>query len=185
MRKIKQSGNSKLRVLLGEVGVPFDMDNHTNHASTTVLLDRTLRAVEDSNLDFTIWNYYPQNTQVDGDNWNGEDLSIRSQNRNRGLLSVIRPYAVEVSPGVSFYNQEFNPKSAAKEYTLGISCRTSGTKSVSIYLPDFHFSTCDLKVLQTSGRIESNKMKQEIRWEGILCEGKNQRHHIKISNTLV
>jgi hypothetical protein len=185
LRKIGESGNSKLLVLLGEVGVPFDIHNHTNHASSTVLLDRTLRAVEKSNLDHTIWNYSPQNTQLAGDNWNGEDLSIRSKTSNRGLLSVVRPFAVEVSPGVNFFNQEFNPKNAAKKYTLSIICRTIGTKRIFIYLPQFHFSTSEIKVMKTSGRVKSNNKKQELQWEGILCDGENQRHQIEISNILV
>ena len=182
LRKIEESGNSKLRVLLGEIGVPFDIKNDTNYASSTVLLDRSLRAVEESNLDYTFWNYSPQNTQVDGDKWNGEDLSIRSGAGNRGLLSAIRPYAIEASAGVFFAKQEFNPKSKRKDYTLSIICRTAGTKRVSIYLPRFHFSTNESKVMHSSGQVQSNAKKQELQWEGILCDRKHLHHEIKISN---
>jgi len=70
-------------------------------------MDRTLRAMEDNLLSYTLWNYTPDNTNAYGDLWNDEDLSIfsRDQQRDpadpysggRALEAVIRPYPMKTA----------------------------------------------------------------------------------------
>ena len=93
--------------VLGEFGVAMDLrrgrafrsGDFTEQARA---LDRTFTAVEANLLHATLWNYTPDNTNVHGDGWNGEDLSIfsRDQQRDpadpdsggRALSAVVRPY---------------------------------------------------------------------------------------------
>jgi hypothetical protein len=110
--------------LIGECGVPFDMYGgksyrgsskcaHVNgtpdaFGSQLAAIDHTIRCMETNLLSFTLWNYTPDNTNADGDLWNGEDLSIFSADQKCGLeeedpyyiydglraaRAVVRPYA--------------------------------------------------------------------------------------------
>jgi hypothetical protein len=95
-------------VLLGEFGIPMDMQNKRayrtgNFSAQTKALDRTLRALDDMLLSGTIWNYTADNTNAHGDQWNDEDLSIFSRDQQkdprdinsggRALGAAVRPYA--------------------------------------------------------------------------------------------
>lgn len=58
--------------------------------------------MEDNLVSWTIWNYTPDNTNLRGDQWNDEDLSIFSRDQRddpndlnsggRGLAALLRPY---------------------------------------------------------------------------------------------
>ncbi|KAI8974657.1 glycoside hydrolase superfamily [Pilobolus umbonatus] len=97
--------------LLGEIGIPFDMDvgdgkdsasqsngpwwnwfssllnlfsakedknlplSHPNSAQNKAM-DANMNALEQNLLNYTLWNYTPDNDKEWGDRWNGEDLSI-------------------------------------------------------------------------------------------------------------
>jgi len=86
-------------MLLGEVGIPFDLNgfNDQIHAA-----NRSLQTLEDNLISFTWWNYTADNTNVRGDQWNGEDLSIFSRDQQhdpkdinsggRALEALLRPY---------------------------------------------------------------------------------------------
>jgi hypothetical protein len=99
-------------VLLGEFGIAFDMRNKAAYRTGDFrpqirAMDRTLRALEDTLLSGTLWNYTADNTNAHGDGWNDEDLSIfsRDQQRDpqdvhsggRALAAVVRPYARAVA----------------------------------------------------------------------------------------
>lgn len=94
-------------VLLGEFGIPFDLDEHKayrtgDYGVQVRALDRTFRSVEDNLLSGTLWNYTADNTNAHGDGWNGEDFSIFSRDQQndpadinsggRALRAVVRPY---------------------------------------------------------------------------------------------
>ena len=95
-------------LLIGETGIPFDLKSSKayqtgNFHAQIQAMDRTLKAMEDTLLSFTLWNYTADNDNEHGDQWNGEDLSIfsRDQQKNpadihsggRALEAAIRPYA--------------------------------------------------------------------------------------------
>ncbi len=99
-------------VLIGEFGIAYDMQNKRAYQTGDFrkqigAMDRMLRALDDTLLSGTIWNYTADNTNVHGDGWNEEDLSIfsRDQQRDpkdvnsggRALEAVARPYARAVA----------------------------------------------------------------------------------------
>jgi hypothetical protein len=96
-----------LPTLLGEFGIPFDMNEkqafQTNDYKFQLkAMDRCYRSVEANLMDSTLWNYTSDNSNLRGDRWNDEDFSIYSpdQRKNlenlysggRALSAVVRPY---------------------------------------------------------------------------------------------
>ena len=111
LAELKRSGEgaagAPVPVLLGEFGIPFDLNDKKAYRSRdfgaqAVALDRSFRAVEDNLLSCTLWNYTADNTNARGDGWNDEDLSIFSRDQQddprnidsggRALRAVVRPY---------------------------------------------------------------------------------------------
>ena len=98
--------------LIGEVGIPFDLHEKRGyrtgdfHAAVRAM-DRSLRAMDDVLVSYTLWNYTADNTNARGDQWNDEDLSIFSRDQQddpadpdsggRALGAVMRPYARAVA----------------------------------------------------------------------------------------
>ncbi|KAH9958507.1 glycoside hydrolase superfamily, partial [Lactifluus volemus] len=77
--------------MIGEVGIPFDMDERRAYcwtdggrhkgdfSSQQRALDASLNAMDGPNsLNYTIWTYFPDNVHSWGDLWNMEDLSLWS-----------------------------------------------------------------------------------------------------------
>ena len=96
-------------VLIGELGIAFDLDDKRAYRTgdfraQVAAMDRTLRAMDDNLLSYTLWNYTADNTNARGDLWNDEDLSIFSRDQQdelenihsggRALQAVVRPYAL-------------------------------------------------------------------------------------------
>jgi hypothetical protein len=93
--------------VIGETGVAYDLNHRRAYRSGDFsqqiqAMDRTLRAMEANLLGYTLWNYTPDNDNLHGDQWNGEDLSIFSRDQQhdpadvysggRALQAVVRPY---------------------------------------------------------------------------------------------
>ncbi len=98
--------------LIGEFGVPFDMKGgeilRTEDFSLPAMaLDASFRAIEANLVSSTLWNYTPDNTNLHGDQWNEENLSIFSRDQQhdlqdvnsggRALRAAVRPYARAVA----------------------------------------------------------------------------------------
>jgi len=64
--------------LIGEFGIPFDFDNGAfqsgDFSDQAAALDRSVNAMEANMLSYTLWNYSPDNDNLRGDQWNGEDF---------------------------------------------------------------------------------------------------------------
>ena len=106
----KQQARDHLRdapVHLGEMGIPMNLNEARAYrtgdfALQEKALDRCMRAVEDNMMNVTIWNYTPDNDNIRGDQWNGEDFSIFSRDQQkdpadidsggRALHALLRPY---------------------------------------------------------------------------------------------
>jgi hypothetical protein len=83
--------------LLGEFGIPFDMDHRRAYRSGDYrrheeALSMYYDALDALFLHGTIWNYSVTNNHEYGDNWNGEDLSIYSAGEGRAMGGWLRPY---------------------------------------------------------------------------------------------
>ncbi|TPX40730.1 hypothetical protein SeMB42_g04314 [Synchytrium endobioticum] len=100
---VRRYGHENLGVIptvMGEIGIPFDMDDKAAYASgdysnQVAALDASMHALESNMLSFTLWNYATENTHMWGDGWNGEDLSLfsRSVPRKLAKLAVNVPVA--------------------------------------------------------------------------------------------
>ena len=89
VRAFQQSALQGLRgapTLIGETGIPFDLDDRKafeqgDFSAATRAMDRSLHAMDDALASYTLWTYTPDNTNLHGDLWNDEDLSIFSRDQ--------------------------------------------------------------------------------------------------------
>jgi len=182
MSTMKKSGKPGMYVLLGETGVPMNfVANDSECIESTMALDRTIRSAERENLDFTLWCYYPDNTWLEGDHWNGEDFSIRSTNgksKNRGLLSAVRPFVVSIGKNLEVVSQHFDPSSKKKRFKLILQQLTEcvdgdssidlqdGDSDVVIYFPQIHFSSNPTVTVSSGGYVVKADV-QELIWKSV------------------
>lgn len=84
---LRQDGLEKLGqypTMMGEIGIPYDLDHKKaykdgNYSTQVRALDASLNACDGKNvLNYTTWNYCPDNSHEWGDLWNGEDLTVWS-----------------------------------------------------------------------------------------------------------
>jgi len=106
-RQKARYGLGDVPVLLGEMGIPMSLDEGRAYRTGDFsvqekALDRCMRAIEDSMMNVTIWNYTSDNDNTRGDQWNGEDFSVFSRDQQkdpaeinsggRALRALVRPY---------------------------------------------------------------------------------------------
>ena len=85
--------------LLGEFGLPFDLDHKKAYKIGDYRLhEKALSlyydAIDENLLSSTIWNYSADSSPEDGDHWNGEDFSIVSNGQPRAIKGWLRPYPI-------------------------------------------------------------------------------------------
>jgi hypothetical protein len=89
MKRLFDSCKSEVPWLIGETGIPMDMNKYFHSARDinpatmefemqTQALDCVITACERNLLPYCLWNYTPENVEGKGDFWNREDLSIFS-----------------------------------------------------------------------------------------------------------
>jgi hypothetical protein len=173
--------------LLGEFGISYDL--HGKRAYQTgdfriqvKALQRSLQAVEDNLIDYTLWNYTPDNTNLHGDLWNDEDLSIYSQDQRsdprdinsggRALQAVVRPYPMATAG--ELLSSKFNPKN--KVFTMTFRDDPQITSPTEIYVPNYQYPH-GFSVRVSDGRYEIQRSKQLLLyWPG----RQNKTHKITI-----
>ncbi|MGB7338842.1 MAG: cellulase family glycosylhydrolase [Phototrophicaceae bacterium] len=108
---IAQNSFHGVPTVIGEIGIPYDLNDgegfRGNWDNAIRAIDDNMYALEKNMLNYTIWNYSPNNTNEYGDLWNKEDLSIFSYDQQddpsdinsggRGLMALIRPYAKAIA----------------------------------------------------------------------------------------
>ena len=214
VHSVKQTGKlseskGSLHVIVGETGIPFDLETvktgdlneqqkgRTDYEMASAALDRTIRAMESNNLEYVLWNYVHDNTRVNGDHWNGEDLSIRSDGGNRGLQAAVRPYTFAFGRHGRIVEERFDPYTGQYRLSVevegcanspsdenGKSCtgssRTNDEKAVDgclgasfeIFLPSNHFDSKLMSFKSTSGEIIETKLfEQKVVWSVNTCQG--------------
>jgi hypothetical protein len=149
--------------LIGEFGIPFDLNNMKAFSSGDFsdqenAIDRSFNAMEANMLNYTLWNYSPDNDNVHGDQWNGEDLSVFSTSQQkdtmdinsggRALPAVIRayPYKVSGTPIQFFFDKN------KTEFYLKFIHDVSLKSPSEIFIPEYHYGK-GYEVLFTNGKV--------------------------------
>lgn len=175
-----------LPIVIGEVGIPFDVNGRTafktgNYDSQRELMHALISAMEDNFVGFTLWNYNPINEEAHGDGWNNEDFSIvtgggavvdyRNEEHEadqlyrgaRTLGVVTRPYAAKVAgiPTRSRWDPrtlkfEFEWQSDPQEPSAGKS------RVTEVFLPNYHYATHDLSIEVSDGEWSVDAEKQTL-----------------------
>lgn len=136
--------NHKLPVMITEIGIPFNI-----HQSCFVrAMDANCHALEKGNIHHTLWVYVQSNTLKDGDNWNGENLSIfcrdlqkqaadpsNLSNGIRAIEALARPYPISITGQPLDYG--FDIKSAT--FSCKIKFSNQSTPTAQFALPEFYF----------------------------------------------
>ena len=161
IREVSETRMNNAPTLIGEVGIPFDLDRRAfetgNFTKQERALTASLDALDANLLSYTLWNYNSDNTNLYGDGWNGEDLSIYSRDQVRGtgdlydggraLRAALRPYpkATAGEPlELRFHNQTFHFRFRHDPDT---------TAPTEIYLPRLQYPDgCEVTV--SDGRFE-------------------------------
>jgi hypothetical protein len=151
--RAKQAGIEEMGgipTLMGEFGIPFDLDEKAAYLSGdfsthVAALDAYIDAMDVNLLNYTIWNYTPDNTNERGDLWNDEDLSIfsRDQQRDptdinsggRALSGFVRPYARKTA-GTP---QQMRWDLATRTFEFTWLPDPSITASTEIFVPNVHY----------------------------------------------
>lgn len=155
-----KNGAHNMHVLVGETGVPF----FGSEKDYTISLDRTLKAIQANDLDYTLWCYESKNSPSIGDLWNGEDLSLYSNGKGRGLQALLRPFPYQYSNGLEVSSQRFNSFSGGYELVLNDndSCEEC-TGTVFIFVSSRHYSH-GVKFTVSAGELHHDTERQNIEW---------------------
>lgn len=164
-------------VVLGEFGIPFDLQDrqayHTGNFHAQInALQRSIQAVEDNLLNYTLWNYTPDNTNLHGDLWNDEDFSIYSPDQRtnprdidsggRGLEAVVRPYSVATSGELLKAN--FDPRT--RTFIMIFRHDPEITAPTEIFIPNFQYPH-GYSIKVSDGRYEIQRSRQTLLyWPG-------------------
>ncbi len=137
-------------VVLGETGIPLDLDDSRAYRSGDFgaqlrSADRTMTAVEATLMHCVWWNYTPDNDNLHGDQWNGEDFSIFSRDQRhdpadrdsggRALAAVVRPY-VQATAGEPL-SMRFERTSGRFTFTFRHDPRVSAP--TELFVPRSHY----------------------------------------------
>ena len=153
-------GSFGIPSLFGEIGIAMDMerDSYTNIPRAYSTDDYSLQleaalplinSLEKNMVSFTWWTYVYDNSYKYGDNWNGEDLSIFSKDRQfdksnlfsggRILEVLVRPYPVKISGlplQMGFDPLDFNRRFL---FTFQHSAEVSNEFPTEIFVPIFQY----------------------------------------------
>ncbi len=161
-------------VLIGEFGIPFDLQGKKAYRTGDFgkqirAMNRSLRALEDTLLSGTLWNYTADNTNEHGDQWNGEDLSIFSRDQQtdpgdihsggRALPAIIRPYARAVAGEP--LRMAFDYKS--RVFTFAFRHDAAVTAPTELFVPNYQYPR-GYAVEVSDGTVEIDREQQVLRY---------------------
>jgi hypothetical protein len=176
-KQVAQQVLGGVPVVLGEFGIPFDLDKKRAYQSGNFriqvkAMQRSMQAVEDNLLNYTLWNYTPDNTNLHGDLWNDEDFSIYSPDQRtnprdinsggRALEAVVRPYPVAIAGELLKLN--FNPYN--RVFKLMFRHDPAISTPTEIFVPNYHYPH-GYSIKVSDGRYEIQRSKQTLLyWPG-------------------
>ena len=159
-------------IVVGEFGVPIDLNGAAAYRSGDFsqqarALDYNLRALDDHLLNYTLWNYSPDNRNERGDHWNGEDLSIFSRDQQsdptdtdsggRATAAVVRPYARKVAGEP--LNMRFDMKRGL--FTFSFRHDKGVTEPTEIFVPNSQYPD-GYRVEVSDGEFELRRAEQRL-----------------------
>ncbi|KAF9357186.1 hypothetical protein BGX26_004110 [Mortierella sp. AD094] len=118
---IKKEGQAAIGqhpTLIGEIGIPYDMNDgksykpNGNYKDQIKAMDANMYALESNHLNFTLWNYCPDNCHKWGDLWNGEDLSLFSTDDLRRDTNRLAKKGSQNSLSDAFVSRKVGPYSS-------------------------------------------------------------------------
>jgi hypothetical protein len=151
---VKQEAIEKmggLPTLIGEVGIPFDLNGRKayktgNFTDQEKALNRSLQALDDNLLSYTLWNYTSDNTNARGDMWNDEDLSLFSRDQQldpididsggRAVRVFARPFPIKTAGEPALI--EFDPFKS--RFVFEFKGNPAVTAPTEIYFPAIHYA---------------------------------------------
>lgn len=164
--------------VLGEFGISFDLEEKKAYRSgdfhlQVKAMQRSMQAVEDNLLNYTLWNYTPDNTNLHGDLWNDEDLSIYSADQRtnpgdinsggRALEAVVRPFPTATAGELMKSN--FNPRT--RVFKLVFRHDPSLSAPTEVYVPNYQYPH-GFSVQMSDGRYEILRSQQTLLyWPGV------------------
>lgn len=173
----------KAPTLIGETGISYNLNAKraytTGDFSQQILaMDDTIQALEANLVNFTLWNYTADNTNLRGDLWNDEDLSIFSRDQmtgagslndgGRALEAVVRPYAIK-TPGHPVY-MHFDLQT--KGFVFKFELDTRITAPLEIFLPQFQYPE-GVEIEAPAGKVEVLLTEQKL----LYSPNTNHQHH--------
>lgn len=176
-----------LPTLIGEVGIPFDLNGRKayrsgNFKAQEKALARDLQVLDDNLLSFTLWNYSPDNTNAHGDLWNDEDLSLFSRDQQsdpadinsggRAIRVFARPYPVRTTGEPTLL--EFDPFNS--RFVFEFTGDPAIDASTEIFFPALHYRE-GYKVRLSDGNYDVDLDKQQL----IYHPGELATHRIEIT----
>lgn len=159
-------------VLLGETGIPFDLDGGRAYrtgdfAKQIEAVDRIMSGAEATLLSLAWWNYTSDNDNLHGDQWNGEDFSIYSPDQRsdprdlssggRALPALVRPYPVAIAGEP--LSMRFERRRA--RFTLTFRHDPAVEAPTLIYIPALHYPR-GFEVRLSDGRWEAERDPQIV-----------------------
>jgi hypothetical protein len=172
-RSIRQM--NRAATLVGEVGIPFDMQDGKAYRSGDFsmqlkAMDATMTALERNFISFTLWNYTSDNINLCGDRWNGEDLSIFSRDQmtgsggindgGRALKAAVRPYPMMIAGKP--LSLVFDMKSGRFEFVFE---HSAGLNAVNqIFVPQLQYPR-GFTVEVTDGQVQTDPVRQLLSYQ--------------------
>lgn len=162
-------------LIITEFGIPLDLGGKRayktgNFTIQDKALHRSFLAIDDNLASSILWNYTGHNSNVRGDHWNEEDLSIFSRDQQespnlpyagaRGKNAFIRPYPIKTAGKP--LKLHFKMEKRSFEYHFEHD-RKVGEHPTEIFLPHLHFGK-GFTIELSDGHYEVDESNQILRY---------------------
>jgi hypothetical protein len=160
---VKHSGvvnhQPALPVFIGEIGISMGIRDSFKTGEfiwEALALDRSMQALEANLLSFALWNYAPNNSNLNGDGWNVEDLSLFSIDQyivstdeesninsgGRAIEAAVRPYPIKtcgIPKMISFDAKTTNRSFLFEFESTAVDCDYCSSFPTVIFIPTFQY----------------------------------------------